>query len=272
LTHHSNQPIGIFDSGIGGLTVANAIVDTLENEHLIYFGDTAHLPYGDKSSDSIKHYSEQITKFLLDKNCKAIVIACNTASSFAYHHIKNLFHNDIPIINVIDPIVDFLLSNQDIGKVGIIGTKGTIMANKYGEKLQEANKNINVRSLATPLFAPMIEEGFIDCEISKMVIQQYLSDPLLNDIQALVLACTHYPIIKEEIVAFYEQKVEVIDSASVVARYAKKILGTHNLLNTTSDQNEHHFYVSDYTDFFAKTTRRFFKNTIHLEHNNLWDN
>ena len=189
----SSQPIGIFDSGIGGLTVANAIQKVLPNESLIYFGDTAHLPYGDKSPDSIKYYAIRITQFLMQKNCKMIVIACNTASSIAYETVKDFVEGKIPVVDVISPVVDLVAHTKSIHKVGVIGTKGTIKSDIYAKKIKASSKK-EVASLATPLLAPMIEEGFFNNKISRSVIASYLSSRKLAKIDALILACTHYPL------------------------------------------------------------------------------
>src|SRR4051812_13453440 len=152
----NNDPIGIFDSGIGGLTVANAIQKVLPNESLIYFGDTAHLPYGDKSPDSIKYYAIRITQFLLERKAKMIVIACNTASSVAYDTVKDFVGGKVPVINVIDPVVSIVLDRDNINKIGVIGTKGTIKSDIYAKKIKAKSKKVEVSSLATPLLAPMI--------------------------------------------------------------------------------------------------------------------
>ena len=170
----SSLPIGIFDSGIGGLTVANAIRKILPNEQLIYFGDTAHMPYGDKSPEAVKFYSLKIAKFLLDKKCKMIVIACNTASAHAFHELVHFLGERIPIINVIDPVVDLMVQKGNAQKIGVIGTKSTIRSDIYAKKFKAANPDIQVSSLATPLLAPMIEEGFFNNNISKTVINSYL--------------------------------------------------------------------------------------------------
>jgi glutamate racemase len=171
-----NKPIGIFDSGIGGLTVAKAIAEALPNETIIYFGDTAHLPYGDKSKESITMYSKRITAFLLAKGCKAIVIACNTASAHAYADLKKAYPK-VPILNVIDPTVDYCLTKYKKGKIGVIATRGTIKSRIYPRKLNKENPKLEVPQTATPLLAPMIEEGFFNNKISKTIINSYLSLP-----------------------------------------------------------------------------------------------
>jgi len=264
------DPIGIFDSGIGGLTVANAIQKHMPGESLVYFGDTAHLPYGDKSADSIKYYSVRIADFLLDQGCKCIVIACNTASAIAFEAVKKQVKNKVPVYNVIDPVVNYV-SEQAFKRVGVIGTKGTIKADSYAKKIGKANAHIQVSSLATPLLAPMIEEGFFNNNISKTIIHSYLSKPKLKKIDALILACTHYPLIKKEIASYYRHAVEIIDSADIVARAVKKDLSEKKLLHTSSSVR-HRFFVSDFTKSFEKSTGIFFEGKIQLKRHPMWDN
>src|SRR6056297_832428 len=211
----SDQPIGIFDSGVGGLTVAAAIKQLLPNEDLIYFGDTAHLPYGDKSSETIIRYSSHIADFLLKKNVKAILIACNTASAVAYHELVNQLEDKVYLLNVIDPVVNYIAQHFSEEKIGVIGTKATITSGTYERKILEKDQKTKVSSLATPLFVPMIEEGFIYDDISNAIIRAYLSDQRLENIKTLILGCTHYPIIKNQIRKFFDFKVDVLDSANI---------------------------------------------------------
>lgn len=266
----SALPIGIFDSGIGGLTVANAIRKILPNEQIIYFGDTAHMPYGDKSPEAIKFYSLKIAKFLLDKNCKLILIACNTASAHAYHELLHFLGDMVPIINVIDPVVDIMVKSGNHGRIGVIGTKSTIRSDIYAKKFKAIDPAIQVSSLATPLLAPMIEEGFFNNNISKTVINSYLSSAKLKKIDSLILACTHYPLIKPEISSYYKGKVEIINTAEIVAEYLKDQLTNLNLLNQDPPK-KHQFFVSDYTPSFARSTRLFFGEKIHLSYKPIWD-
>jgi len=263
------QPIGIFDSGVGGLTVAAAIKYLLPNERIIYFGDTAHLPYGDKSNETIVEYSTRITDFLLEKNVKVVLIACNTASAVAYHELAGHLDNSVFLVNVIDPVVNYIAGHFSGEKIGVIGTKATIKSDTYEHKILEKDNHIKVSSLATPLFVPMIEEGFVYDDISNAIIRAYLSDKRLEDIQSLILGCTHYPIIKNQIRRFFGFKVDVVDSGNIVARYLQELLEEHNLL---SDQKnpEHVFYVSDYTEYFESIARMFFDDPIHLEKKNIW--
>ncbi len=261
----NEQPIGIFDSGIGGLTVARAIQHLLPHESLVYFGDTAHLPYGDKSKELIAEYAITITRFLLDeKKCKAIVIACNTASAAAYEALRDTYRGSVPVINVIDPMIEEVIADESIHKVGIIATKTTVASGVYQEKFSRRKPDLAFSALATPLLASMIEEGFYNNTISAAVLNEYLSNEMLNNIDGLVLACTHYPLIKKEIDTFFKGKVKLFDSAEVVARKLKGILEKENLLSShRSHENE--FFVSDYTQAFEAATNIFFKQEIHLE-------
>jgi len=267
----AHNPIGIFDSGIGGLTVAHAIKELLPQEQLIYFGDTAHLPYGDKASYSIKHYATELSKFLLAKACKVIVIACHTASSVAKEEVKAIVGDQAMVINVVEPVISKLVRESESGgkKVGIIGTKGTIKSGIYPSQLSAEDKSIVTKPLATPLLCPMIEEGFIDDQISETVIESYLKQAQLEAIDKIVLACTHYPLIKKQIDHYYQGKVEIIDSSEEVAVHLKKLLQEKGLLNHKL-QKPHHFYVSDYTPSFEKSTRFFFGEKVRLEKGSIW--
>lgn len=262
------QPIGIFDSGIGGLTVANAILKVLPSETIHYFGDTAHLPYGDKSAETIQRYAQVITDFLLSKQCKLIIIACNSASSVAYEQVRRqAAAHAVAVVNVIDPVVDCVVK-KGYGSVGVIGTRATIGSGVFHSKIHAADRHMKVASLATPLLAPMIESGFVKGDISRLVIENYLDDPILEGIEALVLACTHYPLIKHEIEHFYAVRglqVDVLATNEIVADYVKKQLMALQLVNT-GPGGEHHFYVSDYTESFEQTTRLFYGQTVHLEY------
>ncbi|MBK8847040.1 MAG: glutamate racemase [Bacteroidetes bacterium] len=264
----ANNPIGIFDSGIGGLTVASAIHTLMPNETLIYFGDTAHLPYGEKSAAAIKSYSLHIADLLLKHKCKMIVIACNTASAIAWQTVREHVAGSVEVINVIDPVVEDVCS-LNLKHIGVIGTNNTVKTDIYAKKIMARNKSLQVSSLATPLLAPMIEEGFFNNKISKTIIHDYLSRAKLKNIKALILACTHYPLIKPEIESYYKSKVHIIDSAMIVAAFVKERLKAQKLLNS-GKVRKHHFYVSDYTQSFEQSTRYFFKGRIKLEEMNIW--
>ncbi|QSE95940.1 glutamate racemase [Fulvivirga lutea] len=264
------SPIGIFDSGIGGLTVAHAIRAVLPQESLIYFGDTAHLPYGDKSEAAVQAYSIKIADVLLNKGCKVIVIACNSASSAAYELLKEYTGKRAKVINVIDPMVNYLSNHYEGKKVGLIGTKRTVTSNVYGKKVKALKKNIALESLATPLLVPMIEEGFFNNKISYEIIEKYLQHKDLQNISALVLGCTHYPLVKDQINKFFNNKVDILDSSEVTADYLKKYLSDTGLLNDEHVEDDH-FLVSDYTESFEASTKIFFKERVKLERHILWD-
>lgn len=263
-----NNPIGIFDSGIGGLTVANAIREVLPNESLVYFGDTEHLPYGDKSASAIQHFSTQIAKFLVEKGCKAIVMACNSASSTAFRQVQAALGPDVPLYNVIDPAVAHLSALSQT-KVGVIGTKATIQSGVYGKELAANAPQHEVCEMATPLLAHMIEEGFHNKSVEQAVISEYLSAEALTGIKQLVLACTHYPLIQDQIAAFYKGEVEIINSANLVAQSVRQDLENKGLLSLDSSVS-YKFYVSDYTASFDITADHFFGEHINLEEVKLW--
>ena len=265
---YDNRPIGIFDSGIGGLTIADGLIKLMPNESMIYFGDTQHLPYGDKSSKTVQRYSLGISKFLIENDCKAIVIACNTASALAFELVKSSFPH-IKVYNVIDPVVEKVAGTK-VSKVGVIATRATIKSDLYAKKIRQLNANIETISMATPLLVPMIEEGFHNQTVSHEIISSYLSKPQLKDIEELVLGCTHYPLIKDEIINYYKGKVEIIDSPAAVAEYVYKDLKSSHLLSD-SERADYHFYVSDLTDSFEASAGRFIHySDIRLNEIKLW--
>lgn len=265
---HDNRPLGIFDSGIGGLTIAHGIVSEMPSESIIYFGDTQHLPYGDKSAKSVRYFSLKISEFLIKNHCKAIVIACNTASALAFDQVQKRFP-EIPIFNVIDPVVKSAIG---MGKkhIGVIGTRSTIKSGIYRKKLQMENPGIEVSELATPLLAPMVEEDFHTKSISKEVIAAYLQHDKLAKIDELILGCTHYPLIKDEIDAFYHSRIPLFDSPGIVAKHVRKELGKKNMLAAQNKPN-YAFYVTDLTESFANSAGRFFANNVTLKNCSLWD-
>lgn len=266
----SASPIGIFDSGIGGLTVAQAVMQALPQESMIYFGDTAHLPYGDKSTAAIQAYSVKICDLLLREQCKLILIACNSASAAAYELAKEYTASRAKVLNVIDPTVEYVGERFAGQKIGLIGTKQTVHSSVYERKIGELGQGITLQSLATPLLAPMIEEGFFNNSISESVIHTYLSDPALAGIKALILGCTHYPLIKEEISRYYGNSVEVIDASQIVALSVRNFLRDNGLLNN-SPTGSRKFFVSDYTPSFEASTRIFFGEKLDLEQYRLWE-
>lgn len=265
----NSSPIGIFDSGIGGLTVAHAICKALPNENIIYYGDTAHLPYGDKSAEAVTQFSVGITQFLLQQNCKMIVVACNTASAAAFETLQQKFGEQVLLVNVIDPMVNFIQQYHQKNKIGIIATKGTVNSKVYDRKLSAAGVT-DVHSLATPLLVHLIEEGFSTHAGSQLLVNEYLSSQTLAEINVLVLACTHYPIIKKSIENYFHQAVEVLDSTVITANAVKQLLASKNLLNDSVEQGKAEFFVSDFTPAFEQVTKVFWGEAVHLEQKNIW--
>ena len=262
------QPIGIFDSGVGGLTVAHAIKQILPGESIVYFGDTAHLPYGDKSAESISYYSHRITEFLLEHDSKVVLVACNSASASAFDSLKKEFREKTILLDVIDPVVDYI-STRNFKKIGVIGTKRTISSGTYEQKIREKSLTTEVISMATPLLVPMIEEGFIFDDISNAIIRAYLSNESLSGIQALILGCTHYPIIKNQISKIFNFNIEVVDSARIVSMILREALEKKGLLNDSGKVKDM-FFVSDYTTYFEKIARMFFEGEINLNRADIW--
>ena len=265
----ASSPVGIFDSGVGGLTVAAAVKQLLPGESIIYFGDTAHLPYGDKSPEAILHYSKKITDFLLGYNCKIILAACNTVSAIAWNELNRYTARQAIPVNVIDPVVNVVGKFYTGSKIGVIGTKNTINSGAYPKKIKILTPGAKICSLATPLLVPMIEEGFVYDDISNAIIRAYLSNNVLNGIQKLILGCTHYPIIKNQIRKYYDFKVEVLDSAMIVADHLKTILESENIINRNNNAS-YRFFVSDHTEYFEKIAGIFFEKDISLEKIDLW--
>ncbi len=270
VTNTSSQgPIGIFDSGVGGLTVAQAISDVLPNESILYYGDTAHLPYGDKSSEAIIQYSIGIAEFLIGKGAKCIVIACNSASANAIEALEERFPGT-PIYNVIDPVAQWIASEK-LSPVSILGTRATTRSQIYPKKIKRANDQAVVNSLSTPLLVPIIEEGLAHSKISSEVLHHYLKDSSLHPMEALVLGCTHYPLLKDSIQEILNDgDITLVDSPQLVAEYVAEGLRRSNLIFEGNSQPEYHFYVSDYTDTFQTIARYFFGESIPLEEHNIW--
>ena len=255
------RPIGIFDSGIGGLTVARAINDLLPNESLLYFGDTAHLPYGEKSPELIRRYSSRITQHLVESGCKAIVVACNSASSNAIEAIVKAAGPNMPVIDMVTPVIRSISAEDGCQSVGLIGTRATIASGLYGETMNQLNSNITLVSRATPLLASAIEEGFFNDSIPGAVLEAYFADNSFKNIDSMILGCTHYPLVRENVQALLPKGVNVIDSPKIIAQELKRVL-TENAYPYTP---EHKFQVSDLTENFRCSAHYFFGSDINLE-------
>ena len=247
---HNNQPIGIFDSGLGGLTVLKELKNILPDESFIYFGDTAHLPYGTKSKKTIIKYSNQICKFLIKKKVKLIIVACNTASALAIETLEKYI--TVPIINVIDPCIQHAIQTTRKKSIGIIGTQATINSKAYEIKLNQLNNNLDITTQACPLFVPIIEEGLSSHQISKDICKLYLNKKQFLRIDVLILGCTHYPLLINTIKNYISKNIIIIDSANIVAIFIKKFLHKNNL--TTSNQNQQYikYFLTDESIQFNK--------------------
>ncbi len=266
------RPIGIFDSGIGGLTVARAVAQRLPYERLVYFGDTAHLPYGEKSTAAIQAYAVKICDVLLRQHCKLILIACNSASAAAYELVREYVGSKALVVGMIDPVVAHVGQHYAGRPVGLIGTKQTVGSNIYRKKIDQLDLGVDLHTLATPLLIPMIEEGFFNGRVSEEIIRTYLAHEELQHIESLVLACTHFPLIKPQIEDYYQGRVTVLDPSDVVAATVAEALAQRQLLAPAGGVGPaHHFYVSDFTRSFEESTRIFFGQEVQLEHYPLWE-
>jgi glutamate racemase len=254
-----NKPIGIFDSGFGGLTVMSAINGLLPDESLIYFGDTAHVPYGSKSKNAVVKFSKDIASFLIKSDVKLLVIACNTASAFALDALKKSVH--VPVVGVIEPGAKAAVKSAKNGRIGIIGTEGTVASGSYFKAVKKISK-ASVFQQACPLFVPLVEEGWNKGKITEDIIGVYLKPLLSKKIDALVLGCTHYPLLKELISRAAGKGVELIDSAKATACEVREILSEKDMFACKKNKAVLKFYVSDNPEKFQKIGGRFFSKRI----------
>lgn len=248
-----DAPIGVFDSGVGGLTVAREIINQIPNERIVYFGDTARVPYGSKSKDTIIRFSRQIIRFLQTEGVKAIVIACNTASAFAIDVVSKEF--DMPIIGVVKPGARVAAATTKNNRIGIIGTEGTINSGIYTEFITNLRPEVKVIGKACPLFVPLVEEGMTDDIITRQVIERYLSSFKQENIDSLILGCTHYPLLRKSIGEFMGPEVNLVNPAYETALELKRVLERENLANKKdkdSPSEMYRFYVSDAAEKFKK--------------------
>lgn len=249
-----DYPIGVFDSGVGGLTVVREIMRQIPNENIVYFGDTARVPYGSKSKDTIIKFSRQIVDFLLTKKVKAIVVACNTASALALEELKKEI--DIPLIGVVVPGAVAAAETTQNDKVGVIATEATVNSNIYTHCLRDLNPNIQVYSKACPLFCPLVEENWLYDPVTIEIADRYLSELIEYEVDTIVLGCTHYPLLRHTLRKVVGEKMNLVNPAYETAITLNKVL-KEKQLNRLSKENEHLFYVSDGAEKFKA-----FANTI----------
>ncbi len=257
---NKEAPIGIFDSGVGGLTVVRQIFDILPHESIVYFGDVGRYPYGGRSKEIITKFTVQDITFLLEHKVKFIICACNTASSVALDEVKGNY--DVEMIGVIEPGAQAAVEKTATGKIGVIGTHATIGSNAYARIIQQMDPTMKVYSLACPLFVPLAEEGYIDKEATYLIARDYLQTMIDVEVDTLVLGCTHYPLLKHVIGEVMGDKVTLIDSGEETAKAAYRRLAETNLLTTQMTQHpgptgEHKFFVSDVPEKFSQLATRF---------------
>jgi len=244
-------PIGVFDSGVGGLTVAREIMRQIPNERLVYFGDTARVPYGNKSKETVTKYSKQIVRFLETQKVKAIVVACNTASAYALEEIEKEL--DIPVIGVVKPGARVAAEATRNKKVGVIATAGTIQSQIYTDYIQGIQSDIQVIGKACPLFVPLVEEGLLEDPVTDEIATRYLNELKDIDIDTLILGCTHYPLIRSTVGRIMGESVTLVNPAYETARELKALLEKEGLLNPSTQRlgtNQYQFFVSDGADKF----------------------
>ena len=256
----NTAPIGVFDSGVGGLTVAREIMRQLPNENIVYFGDTARVPYGSTSKDNIIRFSRQIIRFLKTKNVKAVVIACNTASALALETVQK--ETDLPILGVIVPGARAAVQETRNNCIGIVGTEATIRSETYNKEIHKLNPDIKVIGKPCPLFVPLVEAGYVDHseeekqQVTRLVIAQYLTEVRDAGVDTLILGCTHYPLIKTMIGEFMGRNVVLVDPAKTAAHHLERILSERGL-KADHPAGQAHFYVSDAPDGFVQTADLF---------------
>ena len=254
-----SSPIGVFDSGIGGFTVAREIMRQLPNEGIVYFGDTARVPYGPKSPDTVRRYSREISAFLLAQDVKMIVIACNTATAHALTMLREEL--PVPVIGVVEPGARACVGATATGEIGVIGTAGTIASGAYERAIRALSPQARIVARACPLFVPLVEEGWIDHPATRLIAEEYLSPMRDAGVDSLVLGCTHYPLLKRLIGDVLGRQVRLIDSAEQTAIETRRILDEQGLL-TQGKRPPHRFVASDAPEQFLRLSQRFLGSAI----------
>ncbi|RYG74849.1 glutamate racemase [Lentibacillus lipolyticus] len=254
-----HKAIGVIDSGVGGLTVAQELMRQLPKERLIYLGDTQRCPYGPRSSTEVKKFTWEMVDFLLEKDIKMLIIACNTATAFTLHELKEKL--SIPVIGVIEPGARAAINETVNSHIGVIGTEGTIQSHAYVKALQEINPDLHIQSQACPSFVPMVEQGCLSGKQVEEVVQNALL-PMKGEMDTLILGCTHYPLIKNTIQRVMGNQVAIISSSEETAREASTILGFHHLLYKGEETPVHQFYSTGRIEVIAKITEGIFKEYV----------
>jgi glutamate racemase len=264
----ASNPIGVFDSGVGGLTVVRALMERLPFESIHYFGDTARVPYGVKSVETIAHYTTQIAEFLLEKPVKLLIIACNTMAAVSAQVVRDL--SPVPVLDVIDAGALAALAASHSRRIGIIGTPTTINSNAYALAIHQVEPEARIVSQACPLFVPLVEEGWLDHPVTRMTAQEYLKPVLAEKVDTLVLGCTHYPLLKPLLAEVAGSQVALVDSAEAMAERAAALLTDHDLHNPARTRPDYHFYVTDVPLRFQTIGERFLGRSLNNVHVVKW--
>lgn len=255
-----SRPIGIFDSGVGGLTVVGKIEKVLPREEIVYFGDTARVPYGTKSKETVTRFSVENVEFLMAHDVKLVVVACNTASSLSLDFLKRCFR--VPIIGVIGPGARGAVSSTRNNRIGVVGTNATVSSGAYEKAIRKINPRAAVFAQSCPLFVPLVEEGWTDKDVARTIAGIYLKSLKTKRIDTLILGCTHYPMLKDVIKKVLGANVLLVDSAAEVAKEARDLLDTSGLLNNSGAKGGQKFFVSDEPGRFIKMGEKFLKRKI----------
>jgi glutamate racemase len=274
MNSQTNRAIGVFDSGIGGLTVVRSLMERLPFENIIYFGDTARVPYGVKSVETINRYAAEITEFLIKKDVKLLVVACNTMAAVAHQTIVDLSHvpvaavasqkivETVPVLEVIDASARIAIQKTRTKSIGVIGTPATINSNAYARAIHLLDKEAKVFSQACPLLVPLVEEGWFDHPATRLIVQEYLKPVIAEQVDTLVLGCTHYPLLKPLLQDILGNGVNLIDSAEAMADIAADLIDQQKIGNKNSSPPEYTFYVSDLPYRFQTIGERFMGRTL----------
>lgn len=258
-----NQPVGVFDSGLGGLTVVKELIRQLPGEDIIYYGDTARVPYGTKSKESIVRFSRENAKVLFKHKVKMIVVACNSSSSYALPALKKRFH--LPIVGVIEPGAKKAIELTKLKKIGVIATSATVKSRQYEQTVKSFDSSMKVYSKACPLFVPLVEEGWFSKKPTTLVALEYLSHLKSKGIDTLILGCTHYPLLKNTLKKILGKKVRMVDSARETASEVRKILNEHAIRNLSNARGKYKFYVNDRPQEFTRIAKQFLGMDVNIK-------
>ncbi len=256
----SDRPIGVFDSGIGGLTVVSELMRQLPHERIIYFGDTARVPYGPKSADTVLRYSREIVSWLQEEGVKVVVVACNTATAHALPALRA--ESSVPVIGVVDPGARAAQAATRGGPIGVIGTAGTIASGAYERALRAIASDVPIIARACPLLVPLVEEGWLDAPATRLIAEEYLSPMLAQGVDTLVLGCTHYPLLKPLLSEIAGEGVTLIDSAEETAAETGRVLEERRIRANGNSRPRHRFVASDAPEHFLRVGQRFLGSAI----------